>query len=359
MKQGLANLAALAGELTRQQAAKIDYIAPQNSLRMQLTETPTGNLPQLYVPQTNADPVVHGVRPYAHGQFAQRLGVPKNYYDRMMREAPELLVSNVNHWLANETRERRMVRTLDGNVRAFLSDRYQRIENFEIAEIALPVLGDQPDMRIASCEITETRLYIKAIFPRIQGEVRVGDIVQAGVMIRNSEVGAGAVDVTPFCERLVCTNGMVMNDGRLRGFHIGRRADEREEAYILADDTRRADDRAILLKVRDYINAAANDAVFAKRIEKFRETTTRELTGDPAKAIEVLAQKANLNEDERGSVLLHLIRGGDVSQWGVANAVTRAAADVASYDRATELETIGGQVIELNASDWRQIAEAA
>ena len=33
-----------------------------------------------------------------------------------------------------------MVRTLDGKARAFLSDRYHRIDNEQIAEAVLPVL---------------------------------------------------------------------------------------------------------------------------------------------------------------------------------------------------------------------------
>jgi len=33
--------------------------------------------------------------------------------------------------------------------------------------------------------------------------------------------------------------------------------------------------------------------------------------------------------------------------------------DVESYDRATDFERMGGQLIELPANDWRRIAEAA
>ena len=52
----------------------------------------------------------------------------------------------------------------------------------------------------------------------------------------------------------------------------------------------------------------------------------------------------------------HLIRGGDLSAWGLANAVTRTAEDVPDYDRATELEAAGGRVIELAPADWKAIA---
>ena len=75
--------------------------------------------------------------------------------------------------------------------------------------------------------------------------------------------------------------------------------------------------------------------------------------------MQVLQKKAGLTDDERGGIMRHLITGGDLSQWGLANAVTRHSQDVAGYDRATELEVLGGTIIELDPRDWKAIAEAA
>lgn len=58
-------------------------------------------------------------------------------------------------------------------------------------------------------------------------------------------------------------------------------------------------------------------------------------------------------------MLRHLATGGDLSRWGMANALTRFSQDVEDYDRATEFERMGGQVIELPRNDWQAIAEAA
>jgi len=66
-----------------------------------------------------------------------------------------------------------------------------------------------------------------------------------------------------------------------------------------------------------------------------------------------------LNQDEQDNVLTHLIRGADLSQYGLVNAITRTSQDVASYDRATELERLGGTVLELPVSDWSVLAKAA
>jgi len=48
-----------------------------------------------------------------------------------------------------------------------------------------------------------------------------------------------------------------------------------------------------------------------------------------------------------------------LNRFGLFNAVTRAAQDIESYDRATELERVGAQVIELERSEWRELALAA
>lgn len=45
-----------------------------------------------------------------------------------MDEAPELLAQNLNCWFTKEPAQR-MLRTLDGTARAYLSNRYRRIDN--------------------------------------------------------------------------------------------------------------------------------------------------------------------------------------------------------------------------------------
>ena len=40
----------------------------------------------------------------------------------------------------------------------------------------------------------------------------------------------------------------------------------------------------------------------------------------------------------------------------MANAITRTSQDLDDYDRATDLERLGGQIIELEQKDWAVIA---
>lgn len=86
-----------------------------------------------------------------------------------------------------------MLRTLDGQVRARLSDRYRRLDNYDLAVHVLPILKGLPELRFESVEPTETRMYIKCVTPQLKFEMAPGDIVQAGIAISNSEVGQGTL----------------------------------------------------------------------------------------------------------------------------------------------------------------------
>lgn len=354
MKTGK-SLTDLAREIDRQAGAKRDYIADTSALSMVAAEPPVG----LRV-MRSVD--VLPITALGHRQIGERVGIPARYYEHMLAQAPGLLAVNVNHWFV-ESPEKRMIRTLDGQVRAFLSNRYQRIDNVQVAEAVLPVLSETKGIEVVSTEITEKRLYIKAVTHNVRAEIkskRVGDVVEAGVMISNSEVGLGAVTVTPFMYFLACLNGLVRQGEGMRSAHLGTKVDVDDGLVeVFADDTRKAVDRAILLKVRDVVRAAMDAARFQAAINRMQEQTTQRLSGNPAQAIEVLGNEIGLNESERGGVLRHLIEGGDLSRYGVMNAVTRLAEDAETYDRATELEAAGGRVLDMSAAAWIRIKVAA
>lgn len=349
MKQGR-TLETLAAELERQQEAKADYVADTRTL----TLASNGDSKLSMV-----DIGTFGVNEIAHEQIGGRLRIPRKFYQRLRGDHPELLDRVVNELFQKEP-EARMVRTLDGTARAFLSDRYRRLDNYDLAQVVLPILGEFPEMKIASCQLTDRRMYIKALFPRIEGEVAQGDVVQAGVVISNSEVGSGALKVEPLVFRLVCLNGMIVPDAGMRRFHIGRRVSEAEEAayQLFRDETRKADDKAFFLKVEDVVRAAADEAAFRQTVATLSDLAEKPIEGDPVKSVEVLANEISLDEKEQGSVLRHLVNGGDLSQWGVVNAVTRASQDVDDYDRATEMEALGGTVAALEDRKWKAVATA-
>jgi len=240
-----------------------------------------------------------------------------------------------------------------------LSDRYRRLDNFDLAENVLPILQRLEGCRLESVDLTETKMYIKAVTPRVTFEISPGDIVQAGVVITNSEVGCGTFSVQPLIHRLVCSNGLIASDHSLRKTHVGRSLSSEEELItVFRDDTLAADDRAFFLKVRDVVEAAVSEATFHQVGRKLQGTRDIRLTGDPVKTVEVLANRYSLNDAERSGVLRYLILQGDLSGFGLVNAVTHYSQDVDDYDRATEFEALGGKLIELAPSEWKGLAQA-
>ena len=73
-----------------------------------------------------------------------------------------------------------------------------------------------------SCEVTESHLYLKVVNKKLKAEVGIGDVVQAGFVVSNSEVGLGSLKVEPLIYRLVCKNGLIVKDFAQKKYHVGR-----------------------------------------------------------------------------------------------------------------------------------------
>ena len=342
MKQGR-TLEQLGVELQRQRNARQDFIADTRKLVMETT--PEKSTIRMDVGNRLEKFTVGLV---AHQQIASRLGIPYRYYQKMQTEQPTLLDENVNTWL-QEAPEKRMLRILDGRVRAFLSDRYRRLDNLELCAAVLPVIKEMKGASIESCEVTENHLYLKVINKRMKTEVVVGDVVQAGFVVSNSEVGLGSLRVEPLVFRLVCKNGLICKDFSQRKYHVGRQIGESEEAAyeIYSDETLRQDDKAFFMKVQDTVRCAVDEAKFQLTVNRMRETMDIPLEHEPIKEVELLADKFQLTQAEQGDVLRQLFLGKDNSRYGLMNAVTAASKLCTDYERATELERIGGEILAL------------
>lgn len=309
---------------------------------------------RLQLPDGNA----FGVTEIAHGQIADSMGIPTRYYNRMKLEAPELLEENVNHWLRN-TPMKRMVRTLDGNARAFLSDRYRRLDNEDLVEALLPALGKFPGTRIESCEVTPSRFYLKAVTEQLQGEVVKGDVVYGGIVISNSEVGKGSLRIEPLIYRLVCRNGLIVPDYGLKKFHIGRAIETDEIFARLTDEAIEADDHAFWLKARDVLNSTLTEEVFGKIVSSMTAAKEQPIKVDPIDAVERLAKKKGFSLEEQKSVLTNLLRHEEPTRFGLSNSITRASQELESYERATEFEYLGADILMMPQAEWKELAEVS
>ena len=355
MKAGL-SLQEMAIQISQQNAAKVDYLVNTESMEFGTEGT------QVYLQlfdneKIPLEPLT--VNSIAHQQLGTFTEIPASYYNKMLTEHPGLLVQNLNEWIHRKA-DQRMVRTLYGTARAFLSNRYRRIDNMQIAEIVLPELQKIEGAIFESCQLTDSRMYLKVVNPRLQAEVTPGDIVQSGVIISNSEVGQGSVSIQPLIYRLVCSNGMVVNDAKTSRRHVGRQNELDGNVELYASDTLEAMDTAFVKQIRDTVAAAVDQTRFDKVIDIMKQARDAKLnTQDIPNLVQLTGQKFGITESERGGVLQHLIEGNDLSLYGLSNAVTRYAQDVESYDRSTELEGVGYKILTMSPHIWRYINQAA
>lgn len=374
MKTGR-SLQDLAAELERQAASRKDYIANQGALEAKPIE---------------GDVIIDGfngaaltVTSHAHRQLATALEIPRAYYDRMRLEQPGLLAQNINTWFKADAEHARQIRTLDGQVRAVLSPKYRPLDNYELAQAVLPTLVKRGE-QVMSAELTETRLYIKGILPalsdvlpegmawgdghsnvlaprngRVFGAGGDGKVV-AALVITNSEVGNGALRIEPSVFTTWCTNLAILKKAAMRRYHVGRaRYGDDETMEVFSDATRKQDDKAFFMKVRDVVAAAMSpDGWNAAVADIRRAAATPIVSRDLPKVVEVAAQRLGLSLGSQKPILAFLAEGGDLSQWGLSSAITSAANVQDDYETATDFERAGGEVLALPARDWKAIAEA-
>jgi hypothetical protein len=345
-KLGL-NINELAKKITDQAEKKVDMVVDSRSMQLLPVEQDdiTTDAPVL---MSIDDSKQMEITPTAHRQLATRLQIPYAYYERVMNNNPVLLAENVNNWLG-QTQNKRMIRTYqsDGStvwdlMRADLSNKYLTFDNEDVAEAVLPVMFDE-QLEIISSNVTEKKLYIKAVTDKLTGEIESGDVVRGGVIVSNSEVGYGSVNVQAFIERLVCMNGMIAETS-FRRRHIGASHDITD---LLSRDTLNKTSEALVGQVQDVVRNVLSHEGFNNVLGKLRETTETEIA-KPIDAVEIIQKQFKFTEDEKDSVLNHLIKGGDTTKWGLTNAVTRASQDLEDYDRATEFEKFGWDVANLS-----------
>lgn len=209
---GLGSLVTL---LKDQRTRAVDVIAGAGAIRCI-----DGSLMLNTEPDLSADGVTLTTGTYAMNDIAMsgiatKLDIDLRYMRRMARENVPLLDDNVNSWLERD-RRRFLVRCLRGDAgvgvaRAFLSDRYARIDNYDVMLAALDgIRNSGVNTTVANCDLSDRRLYLRVVSPDVQVAApqllknyrspfdgrRGSDlpIISGGFLLTNSETGyAGTV----------------------------------------------------------------------------------------------------------------------------------------------------------------------
>lgn len=285
-----------------------------------------------------------------------------------------LLASVLNHRLyklraVSENKDRNcMIRTFKENPfldteygekdrygRVFLSDRYARIDNATLMDTILDIIPD--DMDIISSYVNPDTMMIKVATPEIKGiEVFPGDCYRFGIMFRNNEIGEGSVAMFPFLYRVVCTNGMVVEEHLERYVrpHLGTGLTPTYNLPITGINGQQ------ISMIKDGMAATAHklfssDGSFRKVVEHIQNTVNFTATLDAESLLYNLGKEYSLSREEKKVIQDHYLGEGDRTLHGLMQAVTRSAQDVDTYIRRTELETIGGNLAFLSARKWEYL----
>lgn len=256
---------------------------------------------------------------------------------------------------------RRAVTVLPGDMRA-----RQWMGELAIAETMLDAARERAmgELKLVSYDFGRDNVVMRFADPKRKAEIRKGDLVHGGVLVRTSRPHGGEADgrmrVDTLLYRLVCSNGAIFDEGFSR--HVGRRYDSLERAR---DE----------MGVRDFEDAASDIAKRATRLfveavevvdyeasfERFRHAANDPIGLGPAIVIENVAKRLNLTEPEIILVHEEMERGDDPTRYGVVNALTSAAQRIGVRDplRRIDFEKFGGNIASLHRHDWQVLAHPA
>jgi len=308
--------------------------------------------------------------------LAKRFNIPLRYVKTLRERVavdvkesdPTLYDENMNYWLDADKSKQHLVRgfrTDDtdslGIARAFLSNKYKTIDNYDVLMATLDgVKQAGVQIEIDGADLSDKRMSLRLVCPQVKeyapeilkgyrspftGETGADNpTVFAGLVIKNSETGNGAFTIVPRLFVQVCSNGMQMTKDAMRAVHLGEQLDEGIIRW--SDDTQRRELDLITSKTRDAVATFLDVDYMQTKIIELKSLAEADVVNAP-KTIQRVAKKTHWSEDEQESILTHFIQGGDTSALGIAQAVTSVAQTVKSPDRQDELETSAMVAAEL------------
>lgn len=361
-REGAAELTQLINKLTELDESRMDVVAPTTTMkaRVQLphinSEKSEG---ELRLDFTETMPEGHELKYKAHSmpltdwghrQLAEKCGIPIPYYEKLRdHDLLQLAADNVNGWI--DQRERRFIRTQNGHVRAILSDKYRVLDHMEVIKAA-GEKATEYGAKIAKCELTDTRLYMKLIVPHIIEEIKAGDKLVQGIVFSNSEVGAGSFRAEPFAMRLICKNGMIGMD-KVARIHLGAKM---EEGLWKSQETESLETETIYSQVKDLVEATFDPDKFRMWMDALRQTTEVQLES-PSDAVNNIVKEYKIPEGHFQNIMDALVIEGDTTQYGMINAITNVARKTDSIDQRIELERIGGELSVIEPARFEKMIE--
>lgn len=328
-------------------------------------------------------------------QIAEHTKIPTPFLRATAAKYPGIAADAVNAWFLDDdvvnrrgTRQerkkhvraetqRQLVRTFGptekehGILRAVLSSRYLIVDNLDVLAAALETAEKHKKNIEASGSLTDEKMYVrikikdlttelKAKIPDIgKGHRFINEVVGASLLLRNSDVGIGRLEVVPEIEVLRCTN-LLRSLTALAAIHIGQ---EHKDLEILSKDTIDKLNAGLFGRLRDIVDACFDKDKFQLIVDRFAESAGDPVK-DPAETIENVTNRFGMSEDYRSSILNAYMEEAEhtgTTRFSLSQAITRQAHEVREddFEESLRLEDIGSEVLAMAKKQFAELMEPA
>ena len=368
------DLAGLVKELESQKLRKRDLIVPSTALTMKegrlsllnnsSNESLTNILSNTGITLSGeADNEVYEITESCHAQISDKLGIPGRYYERLRKEAIDMLDYNVTEWLTRRPINY-FLRTFISNereygiARAFLSDRFKVIDHIDILLTALEAIR-QSDKKviIESADLTDQRMYVRFIAPEIVKSAPEllknykvpngrnddsGFGVCSGFILSNSETGHATFTIAPRLTVLACRNGMIFHKDKIAERHLGTKMEV--GTFDWSEDTRQKELELIQCQVKDAVNAYLSTDYLGNVLNELSMKGSKTLE-HPVDAVQNISLSLGFSEERKNELLSYFVQGGDTTGFGAVQSLTYLAQKV-QPDLRYELETASISILD-------------
>jgi hypothetical protein len=353
MKQGM-NLNEMAAQVQHSADHKQDYVVPISNI--DFGRSSTGEF-EYFAGVKDHGGIGGQMNRHALNQMATVMEIPAKFVNTLIAEDPDYLPELLNR-RAFKSDGKRMLRTIENRMVGAVSPSFSRdYDNDVIMKALLPAITEK-GLEVTSCNLSETKMHLKVLSPRLKGEVTVGDVIQGGISAGNSDVGLSRAFINRLAYRLWCLNGCTHTES-VNAYSRIHRGSKQPEGILYRQETVASFQNALAMEMADTVTHLLSEESFNGTIEQMRAITENKLSAKNLDAsVKELGKIVGYSQSEGDDILAHLIEGGDLSQYGMLQAVTRYSQDVNSYDRATDFELMGGKILELNPRSWNTVVEA-
>lgn len=288
----------------------------------------------------------------AISQLAGRFGINAKDLNREATGSEwerRVFAERLNQYSANLGSKNLLIRSVDGQAKAILSDRYRRMNTAAIF-LSFLMAAQETGSVLVDANHGELRDFLEVIHPEIV-EIpteKNGTIYTVfGAQIRNSDFGASKLELNIFQMNVVCLNGMVSNK-MISATHLGSRIEETGQISF-TEETMNADTNARALAVRDIMKSIYSVENLTRERKRIVDATEIEI--DIVQEVKQLPKMGvQLGEVEMLNKVLMESNPEDGIQgkntlWKFAQGLTAVANKVESADRKRDLQDIASSLM--------------